>query len=80
MWMLAFRPCDLNLLTVDLYQSTINPDKFLALPAGTDPDSLTAPMVFDQDYGELLRYQEAFEFDPNRPTPASTLPRSRRRS
>ncbi|MEJ8860035.1 hypothetical protein WKW79_36245 [Variovorax robiniae] len=54
----------MNLLTVDLYQSTINPDKFLALPAGTDPDRLTAPMVFDQDYGELLRYREAFEFDP----------------
>ena len=54
----------MSLLTVDLYQSTVNPDKFLALPAGTDPTSLTAPMVFDQDYGELSRYRQAFEFDP----------------
>ena len=51
-------------LTVDLYQSATNPRKFLALPAGTDPVGLTAPMVFDQDYGEVVRYQKAFEFDP----------------
>lgn len=54
----------MSLLTVDLYRSVTHPDKFLALPAGTDPASLTAPMVFDKDYGELVRYQEAFEFDP----------------
>jgi len=54
----------MSLLTVDLYQSALNPDKFLALPAGTDPVGLTAPMVFDQDYGEVVRYQKAFEFDP----------------
>jgi len=52
-------------LTVDLYQSSTNPDKFLALPAGTDPTTLTGPMVFDQDFGEVKRYQEAFEFDPD---------------
>ena len=50
-------------LTVDLYQSAINPDKFLALPAGTDPTELTGPMVFDRDYGEVVRYCEGFEFD-----------------
>ena len=54
----------MSLLTVDLYQSAINPEKFLALPAGTDPDSLTAPTLFDQDYGDVTRYREAFEFDP----------------
>jgi len=54
----------MSMLTVDLYQSATNPDKFLALPAGTDPTVLTGPMVFDQDYGEVKRYQEAFEFDP----------------
>jgi hypothetical protein len=55
----------MNLLSVDLYQSASNPDKFLALPAGTDPAELTGPMVFDKDYAEVTRYQEAFEFDPS---------------
>ena len=54
----------MNLLTVDLYQSATNPKKFLAIPAGTDPSSLTGPMVFDQDYAHVVRYREAFEFDP----------------
>ncbi|MBO9513192.1 MAG: hypothetical protein J7549_03665 [Variovorax sp.] len=54
----------MSLLTVDLYQSATNPEKFLALPAGTNPADLTGPMVFDQDYGEVTRYREAFEFDP----------------
>ncbi len=55
----------MNLLSVDLYQSATNPEKFLALPAGTDPVELTGPMVFDKDYAEIVRYQEAFEFDPS---------------
>ena len=55
----------MNLLSVDLYQSATNPEKFLALPAGTDPAELTAPMVFDKDYAEVIRYQQAFEFDPS---------------
>ncbi|MGK6308351.1 hypothetical protein [Variovorax sp. DT-64] len=55
----------MNLLSVDLYQSATNPSKFLALPAGTDPAELTGPMVFDKDYAEIVRYQEAFEFDPS---------------
>jgi hypothetical protein len=54
----------MSLLTVDLYQSATNPEKFLALPSGTDPAVLTGPMVFDQDYGEVVRYQEGFQFDP----------------
>jgi hypothetical protein len=55
----------MNLLSVDLYQSATNPSKFLALPAGTDPAELTGPMVFDKDYADIVRYQEAFEFDPS---------------
>jgi hypothetical protein len=55
----------MNLLSVDLYQSATNPDKFLALPAGADPAELTGPMVFDKDYAEITRYQEGFEFDPS---------------
>ncbi|MBB3178438.1 hypothetical protein [Variovorax sp. Sphag1AA] len=51
-------------LTVDLYQSATQPEKFLALPAGTDPTELTGPMVFDRDYGEVVLYREGFEFDP----------------
>ena len=51
-------------LTVDLYQSAFNPPKFLAVRADPDPAGLPAPMVFDQDYGEVVRYQSAFEFDP----------------
>lgn len=54
----------MSLLTVDLYKSASHPDKFLALPVGTDPADLTAPMVFDKDLGEVVRYREAFEFDP----------------
>ena len=54
----------MSLLTVDLYQSATHPDKFLALPAGVDPADLTAPMLFDQDYGQVVRYRQAFEFDP----------------
>ena len=55
----------MNLLSVDLYQSATDPEKFLALPAGTDPAELTGPMVFDKDYAEIIRYREAFEFDPS---------------
>jgi hypothetical protein len=55
----------MNLLSVDLYQSATNPNKFLALPAGSDPAELTGPMVFDKDYADIVRYQEAFEFDPS---------------
>ncbi|MDM0111031.1 hypothetical protein QTI66_02670 [Variovorax sp. J22R133] len=54
----------MTLMTVDLYQSATNADKFLAVPAGVDPAGLTGPMVFDKDYGEVVRYQEGFEFDP----------------
>lgn len=54
----------MSLLTVDLFQSCTNADKFLAVPAGVDPAGLTAPMVFDKDYGELVRFREGFEFDP----------------
>jgi len=54
----------MSLLAVDLYQSATNPDKFLALPTGTDPTVLTGPMVFDRDYGEVIRYREGFQFDP----------------
>jgi hypothetical protein len=55
----------MNQLSVDLYQSATNPDKFLAIPAGVDPGELTGPMVFDKDYAEIIRYQEAFQFDPS---------------
>ncbi|SFL95776.1 hypothetical protein [Variovorax sp. OV329] len=51
-------------LTVDLYQSTTDPDKFLALPEGADPADLTAPMLFDGDYGQVACYRKGFQFDP----------------
>lgn len=54
----------MNLLSVDLYQSATDPEKFLALPAGADPTEVLGPMVFDKDYAEVVRYREAFEFDP----------------
>ena len=54
----------MNLMSVDLYQSATNPSKFLAIPAGVDPAELTGPMVFDKDYAQVVRYREAFEFDP----------------
>ncbi|MDH6593927.1 hypothetical protein M2165_003816 [Variovorax sp. TBS-050B] len=54
----------MSLMSVDLYQSATDPEKFLALPAGTDPSELMGPMTFDQDYAEVKRYQEGFEFDP----------------
>ncbi len=57
----------MNLLSVDLYQSATNPDKFLALPTGVDPAGLTGPMVFDKDYAEVVRYKEKFEFNPDEP-------------
>lgn len=56
--------CGMNLLSVDLYQSVSNPQKFLAIPAGVDPSGLTGPMVFDKDYAQIGRYQEGFQFDP----------------
>lgn len=55
----------MNLLSVDLYQSATDPKKFLAIPAGTDPAELTGPMVFDKDYADIIRYREAFQFDPS---------------
>ena len=54
----------MNLLSVDLYQSATDPKKFLALPVGVDPASLTGPMTFDKDYAQVVRYREAFQFDP----------------
>lgn len=54
----------MSLMTVDLYQSATNADKFLAVPAGVDPTGLTGPMVFDKDYAQVVRFQEGFEFDP----------------
>mgnify|MGYP003587807048 FL=1 len=54
----------MSLLSVDLYQSATDPEKFLALPAGVDPVTLMGPMTFDQDYAQVVRYREAFEFDP----------------
>ncbi|KQX92259.1 hypothetical protein [Variovorax sp. Root473] len=55
----------MNLMSVDLYQSTTDPEKFLALPAGTDPTELMGPMTFDRDYAHIRRYQTGFEFDPS---------------
>jgi hypothetical protein len=54
----------MNLMSVDLYQSATDPEKFLAVPAGVDPADLLGPMTFDKDYAQVLRYHEAFEFDP----------------
>jgi len=51
-------------MSVDLYQSATDPEKFLAVPAGVDPADLLGPMTFDKDYAQVLRYHEAFEFDP----------------
>jgi hypothetical protein len=54
----------MNLMSVDLYQSATDPEKFLAVPAGVDPADLLGPMTFDKDYAQVVRYHEAFEFDP----------------
>lgn len=54
----------MNLLSVDLYQSATNPKKLLAIPAGVDPADLMGPMTFDKDYAQVVRYHEAFQFDP----------------
>ena len=54
----------MNLLSVDLYQSATNPRKFLAVPTGVDPAGLMGPMTFDKDFAQVVRYHEAFEFDP----------------
>jgi DUF1680 family protein len=55
----------MNLMSVDLYQSATDPQKFLALPAGVNPAELMGPMTFDRDYAQVKRYQEAFEFNPS---------------
>ena len=54
----------MTLMTVDLYQSASNADKFLAVSVGVDPSALMGPMTFDKDYAQVVRYREAFEFDP----------------
>jgi len=54
----------MNLMSVDLYQSATDPEKFLAVPAGVDPADLLGPMTFDKDYAQVVRYHEAFKFDP----------------
>ena len=54
----------MKLMSVDLYQSATNPKKFLAIPAGVNPVDLMGPMTFDKDYAQVVRYKEAFEFDP----------------
>ncbi|MDQ0012168.1 hypothetical protein J2W23_000532 [Variovorax boronicumulans] len=54
----------MNPMSVDLYQSATDPEKFLALPAGVDPAELMGPMTFDRDFARIKRYQEGFEFNP----------------
>ncbi|HYP86069.1 hypothetical protein [Variovorax sp.] len=54
----------MSLLTVDLYQSATDPDKFLAVPTGVDPAEIMGPMTFDKDYLEVVQYRKGFEFDP----------------
>jgi len=54
----------MNPMSVDLYQSATDPEKFLALPAGVDPAELMGPMTFDRDFAHIKRYQEGFEFNP----------------
>jgi len=49
----------MNLMSVDLYQSATDSEKFLALPAGTDPAELMGPMTFDQDYAQVNARQLA---------------------
>lgn len=60
-----FKDTRMNLMSVDLYQSATDPMKFLALPAGVDPAELMGPMTFDRDYAQIVKYREAFEFDPS---------------
>ncbi|MGJ7603239.1 hypothetical protein ACSFA7_02775 [Variovorax sp. LT1R20] len=55
----------MNPMSVDLYQSATDPEKFLALPTGVDPAELMGPMTFDRDYAQVKRYQAAFEFNPS---------------
>lgn len=55
----------MNLMSIDLYQSATDPEKFLALPAGTDPAELMGPMTFDRDFAHVRLYKEGFEFDPS---------------
>ena len=55
----------MSLLSVDLYQSATDPEKFLALPAGVNPAELMGPMTFDRDFAQVKRYQEGFEFNPS---------------
>jgi hypothetical protein len=55
----------MNQMSVDLYQSATDPEKFLALPAGVNPAELMGPMTFDRDYAQVKRYQEGFEFNPS---------------
>ncbi|MDM0001190.1 hypothetical protein QTI24_21465 [Variovorax sp. J22P240] len=57
----------MNLMSVDLYHSATNPKKFLAIPAGVDPAELMGPMTFDKDYAEVIRFHEAFQFNPDEP-------------
>ncbi|WP_198087929.1 hypothetical protein [Variovorax sp. E3] len=54
----------MNQLSVDLYQSATDPEKFLAVPAGVDPAEIMGPMTFDKDYAQVVQYRNAFEFDP----------------
>ncbi|MBJ2155125.1 hypothetical protein [Variovorax sp. IB41] len=55
----------MNQMSVDLYQSATDPEKFLALPAGVNPAELMGPMTFDRDFAQVKRYQEGFEFNPS---------------
>jgi hypothetical protein len=55
----------MNQMSVDLYQSATDPEKFLALPAGVDPAELMGPMTFDRDFAQVKRYQQGFEFNPS---------------
>ena len=55
----------MNPMSVDLYQSATDPEKFLALPTGVDPAELMGPMTFDRDFAQVKRYQEGFEFNPS---------------
>lgn len=52
---------------IDIYKSTMNGDKYLSVPSGTDVTDLKLPENIDPDVLSLSPFKSSVFLDPNNP-------------
>ena len=54
-------------MIIDVYKSTVNDDKYLSVPEGTDITVLDLPVDIDPDLLSLSPFKSSLELDLNKP-------------